>query len=138
MHNFEITADGGSLGNGTEESVGYGSFIVERTNPKTTSKQFRHTFGTGITNNEAEYMIVIEALKLIKSVLEASGYKAKDNSILIYSDSMLVVGHCSLGWKVKAKNLMPLFTELMNLINEFGKIEFVKISGEKMKSILGH
>lgn len=138
MTNFVITADGGSLGNGTKDSIGYGSFIVERVAPKTKSKQFRHTFGAGITNNEAEYMIVIEALKLIKSVLEGCGEKVNGTSILIYSDSMLVIGHCSLGWKLKAKNLVPLFTELMNLINEFDKIEFVKISGDKMKSILGH
>ncbi len=138
MYDFIITADGGSLGNGTKDSIGYGSFIVERVKPITKSKQFRHTFGAGITNNEAEYMIVIEALRLIKSVLEASGANVKGNSILIHSDSMLVIGHTQLGWKVKAKNLMPLFTELTNLINEFGKVEFIKISGDTMKSILGH
>lgn len=138
MNDFIITADGGSLGNGTKDAVGYGSFIVERVNPKTKSKQFRHTFGAGITNNEAEYMIVIEALKLIKSVLEASGEKVKSSSLTVYSDSMLVIGHCSLGWKIKALNLKPLNTELMTLINEFAKVEFIKISGELMKSILGH
>ena len=138
MYDFIITADGGSLANGTKDSIGYGSFIVERVNPKTKSKQFRHTFGAGITNNEAEYMIVIEALKLIKSVLEASGEKVKSSSLTVYSDSMLVIGHCSLGWKINALNLRPLNTELMTLINEFAKVEFIKISGELMKSILGH
>ena len=138
MYDFIITADGGSLGNGTKDAIGYGSFIVERVNPKTKSKQFRHTFGAGITNNEAEYMIVIEALKLIKSVLEASGEKVKSSSLTVYSDSMLVIGHCSLGWKINALNLRPLNTELMTLINEFAKVEFIKISGELMKSILGH
>ena len=138
MTDFIITADGGSLGNGTKDSMGYGSFIVERINPKTKSKQFRHTFGAGITNNEAEYMIVIEALKLIKSVLETSGENVKGSSLTIYSDSMLVIGHCSYGWKIKALNLRPLNTELMTLINEFGKVEFIKISGDLMKSILGH
>ena len=111
---------------------------MERVNPITKSNQFRHTFGAGITNNEAEYMIVIEALRLIKSVLEASGEIVKSNSILIKSDSALVIGQCSNGWKVKAATIMPLFTELMNLINEFGNVEFEKISGDKMKSILGH
>jgi ribonuclease HI len=138
MHNFVVTCDGGSLGNGTKDSVGYGSFIVERGNSETKSVQFRHTFGAGITNNEAEYMIAIEALKLIKSVLEASGEKVSNNSILIYSDSALVIGQCSNGWKVKAVRIMPLFTELMNLINEFSSVEFNKISGDHMKRILGH
>jgi len=138
VSDFVITADGGSLGNGTEGSIGYGSFIVERLNPVSKSKQFRHTFGEGITNNEAEYMIVIEALKLVKGAIEASGHKAADSSILIYSDSMLVIGHCSRGWKVKAENLRSLFRELMRLIIEFHYVEFIKISGGQMKSILGH
>lgn len=138
MHNFVVTCDGGSLGNGTKDSVGYGSFIVERGSPKTKSKQLRYIFGTGITNNEAEYMIAIEALKLIKSVLKASGGKVSDNSILIYSDSALVIGQCSYGWKVKSTRIMPLFTELMNLIDEFSGVEFNKISGDHMKLILGH
>ena len=138
MYDFIITADGGSLGNGTNDSIGYGSFIVERVDPKTMSKQFRHTFGAGITNNEAEYMIVIEALKLIKSVLEASGESVINTSILIKLDSTLVIGQCSLGWKIKVDHLRSLNIGLMSLINKFGNVEFEKLSGDKMKSILGH
>jgi len=138
MTDFIITADGGSLGNGTENSIGYGSFIVECVNPNTKSRQFRYMFGTGITNNEAEYMILIEALKFIKSILEASGDSVTNHSIHIKSDSALVVGQCSLGWKVTALNLRSLNTELMALVNTFNKVEFVKISGDLMKSILGH
>jgi len=138
MTDFIITADGGSLGNGSEDSIGYGSFIVERVNPVAKSKQFRHTFGRGITNNEAEYMIVIEALKLIQSVLEASGETVIKHSVLINSDSALVIGQCSLGWKIKASRIWPLHHELMNLIDKFSKVEFKKFSGDEMKVILGH
>lgn len=138
MHDFIVTADGGSLGNGTKDSIGYGSFVVERGNSESKSIQFRRNFGAGVTNNEAEYKIVIEALIKIKDAIEASGHKTADHSILIYSDSMLVIGHCSHGWKIKALNLLPLNKELMDLINKFGNIEFIKISGDMMKSILGH
>ena len=138
MFNFVITADGGSLGNGTKDSVGYGSFIVERGGSETKSVQFRRTFGVGVTNNEAEYMIVIEALKLIQSVLEASGESVINNSILIKSDSALVIGQCSLGWKIKVDHLRSLNIGLMDLINKFGNVKFEKLSGDVMKSILGH
>jgi ribonuclease HI len=111
---------------------------VERVSPKTKSKQFRHTFGAGITNNEAEYMIAIEALKLIQSVLETSGESVINTSILIKSDSALVIGQCSLGWKIKVVHLRALNAGLMNLINKFGNVEFEKLSGDVMKSILGH
>jgi ribonuclease HI len=138
MYDFIITADGGSLGNGTKESIGYGSFIVERGNSKTKSVQFQRTFGAGITNNESEYRIVIEALIKVKDAIEGSGHKAVNYSILIKSDSALVIGQCSLGWKIKAANLRALNTALMNLINKFSNVEFEKLSGDKMKSILGH
>ena len=90
------------------------------------------------TNNEAEYMIVIEALKLIQSVLEASGESVINTSILIKSDSALVIGQCSLGWKIKVDHLRSLNIGLMSLINKFGNVEFEKLSGDVMKSILGH
>jgi ribonuclease HI len=138
MFDFIITADGGSLGNGTKESIGYGSFIVERGSSETKSVQFQRTFGAGITNNESEYRIVIEALIKVKDAIEASGHKATDYSILIKSDSALVIGQCSKGWKINAANLWPLFTNLMLLIGVFKVVQFEKLSGDEMKVILGH
>ena len=138
MFNFIITADGGSLGNGTEDSIGYGSFIIQRGESKDKSIQFRETFGAGITNNEAEYRIVIEALTKIKGAIEASGHKIGNQSILVRTDSALVIGQCSIGWKVKAMNLRPLNLELRDLMSEFYNVLFEKVSGDKMKSILGH
>jgi ribonuclease HI len=138
MFDFIITADGGSINNGSEDSYGYGSFIVERGNSESRSIQFPRTFGAGITNNEAEYKIVAEALIKVKDAIEASGHRAIDHSILIKSDSALVIGQCSQGWKVKALNIRPLWRKLMSLILDFDDVEFEKLSGDKMKSILGH
>ena len=138
MIDFIITADGGSLGNGTEDAIGYGSFIVQRGYSDIRSKQFHHTFGDGVTNNEAEYRIVIEALIKVKDAIEASGHKTIDHSILIKTDSALIIGQCSKGWKINALNLIPLRLELRGLMIEFSKVEFEKVSGDEMKSILGH
>lgn len=59
-----------------------------------------------MTNNEAEYLAVIEALKTFPK------------GCTIYSDSQLVVGQLTKGWKVKSKNLLPYFKEAMNLMSE--------------------
>ena len=59
------------------------------------------------TNNEAEYMAVIEALIQAK----------KDNYTHVYvlTDSMLVVQQMKLKWKVQAKHLIPLFNKATKL-----------------------
>ena len=58
---FAISADGRSLGNGSADCAGYGSYWLEsRTGPK---QVVRLDFGGGVTNDEAEYQPLVAALK---------------------------------------------------------------------------
>ena len=57
------------------------------------------------TNNEAEYMALIELLKTLPD-------NEKDE-VLIYTDSRLLVGHLERNWKVKAKNLRLLVVQAL-------------------------
>ena len=138
MYDFIITVDGGSLGNGTEDSIGYGSYIIEVPKSGIKTNPFKLKFGTGKTSNEAEYLSLIAALLKVIVIIEAPGNVVKESSIRIITDSQLVIGHCSLGWKVKAMNLLPLQQEAVALISRFGIANFEKISGDAMKLILGH
>jgi len=138
MHDYIIMADGGSLGNGTENSVGYGSFIVEVPSQNFVSKRLTRSFGIGITNNEAEYMIVIAVLEFMLEGVRANAVDPTDKSICIKTDSQLVVGQLTQGWKVNAENLRPLFEKVVNLMKEFALVLFVKVDGKEVKRILGH
>lgn len=60
--------------------------------------------GHKFTNNEAEYWAVIEALKV----------HLKQN-IMLHSDSQLIVGHLSKGWKVNYEHLDNLRMEVVKL-----------------------
>jgi ribonuclease HI len=136
-----IIVDGGSLGNGSKDSVGYGSFIAYPTDEKTypvAKKQHRLSFGTGVTNHEAEYLSLISSLKFAADVITATGLDTPTVSISVQSDSALVIGQLSKDWNVKASNLRPLFAQATELCNQFKAVEFNKIPEAEMKKILGH
>ncbi|MFQ6056046.1 MAG: RNase H family protein [Methanosarcinales archaeon] len=60
----------------------------------------------GATNNEAEYLALIEALKYCKGKEE------------IFTDSQLLCGHLNMNWKVKAENLMVYYLTSLRLLKE--------------------
>lgn len=131
-----ITCDGGSLGNGTKESVGYGSYMINP--PEKVGKIFSLNFGKGITNNEAEYRSLLGALTHIEEAFTAVSTDLSTINLTIRTDSQLVISQLTREWNVKSKTLLPLVVEVENNINKFGVVRFEKISGDQMKTILGH
>lgn len=99
-----IYVDGGSKGN---PGQGYGSWKFEG------AKEVNRLEFPGITtNNEAEYMTLITALKTINEL----GIK----NVTIYMDSMLVVKQVGRGWQVNAPGLVNLNALAIELIRENG------------------
>ena len=106
-----ITFDGGAMPN---PGIGYGSYnIKEEDKAWYIYKKSREEYGDGVTNNQAEYMALISA---IKSVTKMVG---KNNNLKIYGDSLLVIKQISGEWKIKEKKLKLLFDELKNLLLNF-------------------
>jgi ribonuclease HI len=66
----------------------------------------REMFQTECTNNEMEYAGLIRALKECKT------------GDTIYTDSQLLVGHVTKGWKVNKAHLRPLVDEAKKLVAE--------------------
>jgi ribonuclease HI len=77
------------------------------------------------TNNEAEYMALIEGL------LALTIYGIK--SVTIFGDSQLVINQVTKKYKVKSENLIPLYNEVQELIKRFDYIEFTHILRNKNK-----
>ena len=140
MH-FVITCDGGSLGNGSgistfHGSFGYGSYMISA--PGNVGKITKMNFGSGITNNQAEYLALIGAMKHIKNAFEEVAADLKAIELTVRTDSQLVIGQVCEGWKVKAEHLRPLVMEVKVLCQSFHSVNFEKITGDEMKKILGH
>ena len=113
---YEIYCDGASRSNPGEASVGI-SILKDSEEIATIKKRI------GIaTNNVAEYLGLIEALKY-----------CVDNNIMevdIYLDSLLVVQQVNLEYKVKSKKLQEHYNQALDLINKINNIKINHVRRE--------
>ena len=128
--NFEIVFDGGSLGN---PGKGYGSYEIMAEGE--VYRLSREEFTGTITNNQAEYMTLIEALKWLAGHLGEDRKKAK---IMIHGDSKLVVNQINGTWKVKNVRMIPLVDEAKKLFAQFGSCRIAWHPRAKSVEKLGH
>jgi ribonuclease HI len=96
-------------------SNGKYSFLIEETN---IAKIFTKS---NITNNQAEYLAVLEALKFTTGDIE------------IYSDSKLVVNQLNHEWHIKEDDLRNLAVKIWKLIGN-RKVSFAWIPREQNKA----
>ncbi len=80
--------------------------------------------GRNVTSNFAEYTALAEALKRLKAL-------GIEGDVLIRSDSRLLVGHMSEGWKVKGGMYVEKLKEVRDLLKEFGSIRFEWVPREQ-------
>ena len=117
--------DGGCRNNGNREiASGYASYRIIGNE---IIDNFRFYLGDAKTNNESEYLAVIELMQ--DEYFEPGSH--------IYSDSQLIVGQLSLGWKVKAKNLKPLYKQARGLM-KLRKYTIEWVPREEIEARLGH
>ena len=113
---YEIYSDGASRSNPGEASVGI-SILKDNEEIATIKKRI------GIaTNNVAEYLGLIEALK----------YCVENNimEVDIYLDSLLVVQQVNLEYKVKSKKLQEHYNQALDLINKINNIKINHVRRE--------
>jgi ribonuclease HI len=79
--------------------------------------------GQGVTSNFAEYTALLEALKTLNSL----GVK----EVVVKSDSQLLVGQMSKGWKVKGGMYVEKLKEVRDLAKEFNSVTFEWIPREQ-------
>ncbi|HEV2074139.1 MAG TPA: ribonuclease HI family protein [Thermomicrobiales bacterium] len=127
---FEIVFDGGSLGN---PGKGYGSFEIMSGGE--IYKMGREEYTGSITNNQAEYMTLIESLKWLADDLSEDRGKA---TVTIHGDSQLVVNQINGTWKVKNARMVPLVDEAKKLFKQFGRCTIAWHPRAKSVERLGH
>jgi len=113
---LEIYTDGASRSNPGESSFAY--IFVENGLIKKVHAEY-----IGIrTNNEAEYIAVISALK--------DAIKDGVKNLTVFSDSLLLISQINGIYKIKAENIKRLYKELQDLISKFNEIKFVHVTRE--------
>ncbi|MFN2252434.1 MAG: ribonuclease HI family protein [Anaerolineae bacterium] len=127
---YSIVFDGGSRGN---PGQGYGSYRI-RAGGGPWGPPVRLEFGSNVTNNEAEYMSLIAALvDLSEQVGDPSRV-----TVEILGDSKLVISQLKGEWKVKARNLWPLFDEARSALAPFGRVRLRWHARDRSVALLGH
>ncbi|BCX16053.1 MAG: ribonuclease H [Candidatus Parcubacteria bacterium] len=117
-----IYTDGGSRGNPGPSALGVYFKDFE--------KKYSFYLGEG-TNNQAEYKAIIFALKKAKQLIGKE--KAKKTLVEIRADSQLVVNQLNGVFKLKEKELWPLFIEIWNLKQDFLGVEFKFVPRQENK-----
>lgn len=123
-----IYCDGGARNNPGPAAIGIVADLRGLDADSRGIKEYSEYIGEA-TNNEAEYQAVIFALKKIKHLLGKE--KSKNLEIEIKSDSELLVNQLNGRYKIKEKNLQPLFLEIWNLKPDFALVKFVQIPREE-------
>jgi len=115
-----IFTDGGARGNPGPGGAGAVIKNEKGETVKTISKFLGHS-----TNNQAEYQAMILALEEAK--------KLGGEELNCYSDSELMVNQLNRVYKVKDKDLAPLFLKVWNLSLNFNKIKYHHVFRENNK-----
>jgi len=122
-----VFADGGARGNPGPAAVG---FLVKDNQGKVLVRQGK--FIGRATNNVAEYMAVVEALRWFKKNLIGSTRAV--GAIKFFLDSKLVVNQLNGLFKIKNKNLRDLIIKVRELEQAVGgNISYYYQSREKNK-----
>lgn len=113
MTKITIHCDGGSLGN---PGRGYGSYEISGEGG-VLAESFRVQFGDNLTNNQAEYLALLSALKGLHNL--KAQVELEKVSLNIISDSRIMVCQLNGGWKCRTIHLQELREEALNLLSAF-------------------
>ncbi|MCX6743652.1 MAG: ribonuclease HI family protein [Candidatus Parcubacteria bacterium] len=107
----KLFTDGGARGNPGPAGIG---IIIKDEKDKILKK---HAEYIGVaTNNQAEYKALIKGLELVKEF--------KPAEVLCYLDSELLVKQMKQEYRVRDKDLQPLFIKVWNLAVNLGKVKY--------------
>jgi ribonuclease HI len=133
LDGYEIIFDGGSLGN---PGRGYGSFRIQGPNDYEVHVSLNFDDrGMQVTNNQAEYLSLIQALNYLHHDL---GHASGRAAVTIRGDSQLVINQINRSWKVRHPDLRNLFEQVTELMARFGKVDAVWHPRTRTVAVLGH
>ena len=136
-YDFLCVSDGGALVNGSAAPKAYGSYHLATHDGRKQTVRLTRLPGV-TTNNQAEYVALISALVDLRGRIERAGKSPRNYSVVVHTDSQLMVGQLTQGWQVKSSNLRLLVDEAAALIQTFGSCDLVKVPRDEIVRVLGH
>jgi ribonuclease HI len=135
---YRVWCDGGCANNGSRQQArGYASYLLATRTGQQQTVRLDDLPGV-TTNNEAEYVAFISALVDLRGRIERAGKRPRDYSVVVRTDSQLLVGQLTQGWKVNAANLRSLVDNAAVLMQTFGRCDLIKVPRDEIVRVLGH
>jgi len=125
--------DGGSLGN---PGRGYGSYQIAVGDAP--PRIVRLNFGDRVTNNEAEYLALINALEDAVATVTGQGLDARAANVEVFGDSQLVLKQVGGQWKARLPHLQGLRDRARGLVDRFGAVALTWHPRINSVRVLGH
>ncbi|MCD6246555.1 ribonuclease HI family protein [candidate division WOR-3 bacterium] len=119
----KLYTDGASRGNPGPSGIG----VLAKDETGELIFQHYKYIGTG-TNNQAEYIALIEGLKKLMEF-----YTPEEIDLTVNADSQLMVRQLNGEYKIKNKKLAELKSKIDRLISSFKNVKFVHIPRELNK-----
>lgn len=130
---LQVVFDGGSKGN---PGRGYGSFVIMA--PGRQPNLVQREYPGLMTNNEAEYQTLLEALQYILGTLESSGRDPHGYELDLRSDSELLVKQMKGEYKTRHAPLRERGEAAHRLLRRFGQWHLLWHPREESVALLGH
>jgi ribonuclease HI len=116
----KLYTDGGSRGNPGPSAIGFVVMDMQDNVLRTESKYLGLT-----TNNQAEYQGLKEGLEACRKMNIAE--------VHVHMDSLLVVNQMKGAYKVKNRDLWPIYESIKELVTHFSKVTFTHVPRELNK-----
>ena len=129
-----VVFDGGSKGN---PGQGYGSYALVWPG-QAKPEIVRLTYGDRVTNNEAEYDTLINALQDLLERVKTAGGVPTNVFVEIWGDSQLVVNQVNGSWKINKPPLQARCDKARSLLQQFGFAALNYHPREESVALLGH
>lgn len=134
---YVVIFDGGSEGN---PGRGYGSYGLRdnTAGPARSWEIKRLTFGDDMTNNEAEYATLMQALDDVQSRIEQADRLPQEFTLEIRGDSALVIHQISGEWKAKDERMRLLRDGIRRQLARFKANRLIQHPRAESVKVLGH
>lgn len=130
---YGVLFDGGSLDN---PGRGYGSYRLER--PETGLSRIE-TFdieGGAVTNNEAEYLTLIQALHRLNTFVKPEARPEK--WVMVVGDSRLVLNQIAGKWTINKPALSALCDAARGVLSGYRGFDAIWWPRDEIVRVLGH
>ena len=125
MQKYILYTDGGARGNPGPAAIGV---VIYDAKLKEVDK-FANYLGVA-TNNQAEYQGLILGLGRVRKIAETK-HQLAEVEVEVFMDSELIVRQMKGEYKVKNKELKPLFAKVEELASKFASVKFKHILRDK-------